>query len=148
MIPASAAAATAMAAIHAVAFPPGEAWDAPAFAAQLALPGVFGRLEPRGGLVLARVAGEEAEILTLAVVPDARRAGLGRALLAAAAADATARGAREIFLEVAVANRAAVTLYAAAGFAEVGRRRRYYADGQDALVLRAALSPRGGAAAG
>jgi ribosomal-protein-alanine N-acetyltransferase len=46
-----------------------------------------------------------------------------------------------MFLEVAEANAAARALYAAAGFAEVGRRRRYYADGGDALVLRRGLSP-------
>ncbi len=139
MIAATPAAAETLAALHAAAFPPEEAWDAAAFAAQLALPGVFARLHPDGGLVLARVAGDEAEILTLAVVPAARRAGLGRALLAAAAAEAASRGARAMFLEVAAANHAARALYAAGGFVPVGRRRRYYADGQDALVLRAAL---------
>ncbi len=141
MIPAGPATAEAMATIHAAAFPPGEAWNAAAFAAQLALPGVFGRLDPRGGLVLARAAGGEAEILTLAVLPAARRTGLGRALMAAAAAEAARRGAGELFLEVAAGNVAARALYAAAGFATVGRRRRYYADGQDALVLRVALTP-------
>jgi [ribosomal protein S18]-alanine N-acetyltransferase len=139
MRPATPAAAAAMAAIHGAAFPTEQAWNAPAFAAQLALPGVFGRLDPRGGLVLARVAAEEAELLTLAVAPPARRAGLGRALLAAALAEAAARGARTMFLEVAVSNQVALALYSAAGFTAVGRRPRYYADGQDALVLRAAL---------
>ena len=148
MIAATPAAAEALAALHAAAFPPEDAWDAAAFAAQLALPGVFARLHPDGGLVLARAAGDEAEILTLAVVPTARRAGLGRALLAAATAEAAACGAQVMFLEVAAANAAARALYAASGFVPVGRRRRYYADGQDALVLRAPLSPPGAAAAG
>jgi ribosomal-protein-alanine N-acetyltransferase len=44
-----------------------------------------------------------------------------------------------MFLEVSEANGAARALYAAAGFEEAGRRRRYYADGSDALVLRRAL---------
>ncbi|MDE2583284.1 MAG: GNAT family N-acetyltransferase [Rhodospirillales bacterium] len=148
MIPANLAAAAAMAAIHAESFPAGEAWDGSAFAAQLAQPGVFGRLDPQGGLVLARIAGDEAEILTLGVVPASRRRGLGRALLAAALAEAAARGARRVFLEVAVANQPALALYAAAGFTPVGRRRGYYADGQDALVLSAVLSPPAAATGG
>jgi ribosomal-protein-alanine N-acetyltransferase len=45
-----------------------------------------------------------------------------------------------MFLEVSERNAAARALYAAAGFAEVGRRRRYYADGADALVLRRDLT--------
>ncbi|MBW4093301.1 MAG: GNAT family N-acetyltransferase [Proteobacteria bacterium] len=139
MIAATPAAAATLAALHATAFPPAEAWDTATFAAQLALPGAFARLHPEGGLVLGRVSGDEAEILTLAVVPAARRAGLGRALLAAAMAEAGARGARAMFLEVAAANEAARALYAAGGFTPVGRRRAYYADGQDALILRTTL---------
>jgi ribosomal-protein-alanine N-acetyltransferase len=56
----------------------------------------------------------------------------GREALAAA----RARGAAAMFLEVAAGNTPALALYAREGFAEVGRRRRYYADGADALVLR------------
>jgi ribosomal-protein-alanine N-acetyltransferase len=50
------------------------------------------------------------------------------------------RGAAAMFLEVSDRNLPARALYAAAGFAEVGRRRRYYADGSDALVLRRGLA--------
>jgi [ribosomal protein S18]-alanine N-acetyltransferase len=46
-----------------------------------------------------------------------------------------------MLLEVAAGNAPARALYAAAGFAEVGKRRRYYPDGSDALVLAAALVP-------
>jgi ribosomal-protein-alanine N-acetyltransferase len=46
-----------------------------------------------------------------------------------------------MFLEVAERNGAARALYAAAGFAAAGRRRRYYPDGADALVLRRSLTP-------
>ena len=48
-------------------------------------------------------------------------------------------GATAMFLEVATGNAAALALYTGAGFVEVGRRRRYYADGRDALVLRVNL---------
>lgn len=133
--------AAALAAIHQAAFPPGERWGADAMALQLALPGVIALIDPRGGMVMARLAADEAEILTLAVHPDARRQGLARALLAEAARIVAASGATALFLEVALRNAAARALYAEAGFAEVGRRRRYYADGDDAMVMRRALAP-------
>ncbi len=131
--------AAALAAIHAAAFPPRERWGADAMALQLGLPGAFGLIDARGGMVLARVAADEAEILTVAVLPEARRQGLGRSLLEAAAEQAVARGAVALFLEVSTANGPAQALYATCGFVPVGRRRRYYPDGADALVLRRAL---------
>jgi ribosomal-protein-alanine N-acetyltransferase len=91
------------------------------------------------GFVLARVASDEAEILTLAVTPHARRSGLGRSLVAVAAETALARGARAMFLEAAFDNAAALGLYASLGFEAVGRRRSYYGPMRDALLLRAAL---------
>ncbi len=130
-----------MAAIHAAAFPAAERWSAEAFATQLALPGGFGLIEAAGGLVLLRVAADEAEVLTLAVAPEARRRGIGRALLEAAMA-AVAQRAVTLFLEVARSNLPARSLYAAAGFVEAGSRRGYYPGGEDALVLRCDLSGR------
>lgn len=141
MSPARPEDAPALAALHALSFPPAEAWGADAMRLMLEMPGAYGLWCPAEGLVLARAAAGEAEILTLAVAPVARRRGLGAALLAAAMQGAILRGAAEMFLEVAAGNAAALALYAAAGFAEVGRRRRYYASGEDALVLRRALSP-------
>jgi ribosomal-protein-alanine N-acetyltransferase len=138
---ATAAEAAGLAALHAAAFPPAERWGAEAIALMLDLPGAFGLHCPGAGFVLARVAADEAEILTLAVAPAARRQGHGGALLAAAMAQAAARGAAAMFLEVAEANGPARALYAAAGFAEAGRRRAYYPDGGDALVLRRDLNP-------
>jgi ribosomal-protein-alanine N-acetyltransferase len=131
--------AAPLAAIHAQAFPPREAWGEDAIMIQLAMPGVFGLLDPRGGMILARVTADEAEILTLAVVPEARRQGVAAALLAGAIAEARARAARTMVLEVATGNTAARALYERAGFVEAGRRSRYYADGGDALILRARL---------
>ncbi len=128
-----------MAAIHAASFPPRERWGEDAMRLQLELPGAFGLIDARGGFVLARVAADEAEILSIAVMPKARRVGLGRTLLTAAIAEARARGAAAMFLEVAAANAAARALYAQAGFREVGTRPNYYPGGAAALVLRAAL---------
>ncbi len=130
MTPVAPAHAAALAAFHAAAFPPAERWDAAAMAELLAMPGVFGFIDP-GGCILARRAGGEAEILTLAVAPAVRQRGIGRALL-----DRVTASAGPLFLEVAAGNAPALALYAAAGFGEVGRRRAYYGPGRDALVLR------------
>ena len=139
MQPAGVAHAAALALIHAGAFPPGAQWGTDAMALQLSLPGAFGLIDPAGGMVLARVAADEAEILTLAVTREVRRTGLGRRLLRAAMDEAAARGAVSMVLEVAVINAPAASLYRTAGFTEVGRRRAYYPGGVDALILRASL---------
>ena len=131
--------AAAMAAIHEDAFEPCGRWGKDALALQLGQPGAFGFIDGLGGFVLARVAADEAEILTLAVVPAARRAGLGRGLMAAAMGRAASLGAAAMLLEVAAGNDAARGLYAGLGFKQVGVRRRYYVN-DDALVLRASLS--------
>ena len=128
--------AAVLAEVHATAFPPRERWGVDAIRLQLALPGVFGFVHPRGGMLLARATGDEAEILTLAVEPRARRQGVGTALVTKALAEAQGRGARIALLEVSVGNAAARALYGRAGFVEVGRRPRYYTDGSDALILR------------
>jgi ribosomal-protein-alanine acetyltransferase len=88
------------------------------------------------------VVGDTAEILTVGVVPPARRRGIARLLLADLLAEARRRGAREAFLEVRVDNDAARALYRSEGFAEVGIRRGYYAGGRvDAVTMRKELPP-------
>ena len=129
-----------MAALHTAAFPPAEAWGADALSLMLGLEGGYGFVVENTGFILARAVAGEAEVLTLAVAPAARRAGTGRALLAAALDGAGARGAHTMFLEVSRNNTGATALYLSAGFTEVGLRRRYYSDGSDALVLRRDLS--------
>lgn len=126
-------AAARLAAIHAETF--ARPWSASEIATLLANPVAFALTTERG-FVLAWAVGDEAEILTLAVAPDSRRAGLGAGLVAAAAAEALGRGARSMRLEVAADNAPARALYAKLGFAEAGARRGYYAEnGADALVL-------------
>lgn len=128
--------ATRLAALHAEAFD--APWDAAAFGSLLDQAGVH-LAESLDGFILMRTVADEAEILTLAVRPDARRRGVGAELVARGAAAAAARGATRLFLEVADDNEAARGLYARAGFVEAGRRPRYYAraDGsrRDALLL-------------
>jgi len=139
--PVAAAHAEALAAIHAAAFPPDEVWSATVIALHVGLPGGFGFIDARGGMVLARTIVDEAEILTIGVLPEVRRQGLGRDLLTAAMLRAAATDARAMFLEVAEENTGARKLYTNLGFVEVGRRKRYYANGDDALVMRVALMP-------
>jgi ribosomal-protein-alanine N-acetyltransferase len=133
-------AAALMAEMHAESFAANQAWGVSAITLMLGLPGHFGLLAVRQdaplGFALGRVQADQAEILTIAVRPGARGQGVGRALLHGLLAEAAKRGALELFLEVAEPNAAARALYAGAGGKEVGRRRRYYADGTDALVLR------------
>lgn len=130
----------AMADIHARAFT--RAWNENALAALMDGPGIFALLaeqEEPSGFILIRVALDEAEILTLAIRPDARRKGLAAGLLESAAARAREHGAARLFLEVAAANIPARNLYGKYGFGEVGLRKAYYEDGGDALTLAAAL---------
>lgn len=129
-----------LAALHAACFPH-DPWDAVAWATLLGQPGVRGTAwvehgEPVGVALLRHVA-DEAEILTIGILPGHRRAGAGRRLLDAALADLPP-GVGTVFLEVAIDNPAALALYTAAGFRPVGRRAKYYRRPEgmvDALML-------------
>ncbi len=92
------------------------------------------------GMVLWRIVADEAEILTIAVLPPWRRTGLGHALLKAAMDVFTQAEVSVVFLEVAANNEAAQALYRKNGFVQVGLRKNYYSAG-DALVMRKDLVP-------
>ena len=132
----------ALAALHAQAFD--HPWSAAEIASLLETPGTFVVAKDHG-FILARALAGEAEIITLAVAPAARRQGLAKRLVEAAMVRAMALGAEALFLEVADDNVPALGLYRGLGFEIVGRRRGYYAptNGQpptDALVMRLALN--------
>ncbi len=92
------------------------------------------------GYVVAWFIMDEGEVANLAVAPEARARGIGALLLSAVIAEARAREVATIYLEVRESNAAARALYASSGFAEIGRRRRYYRQPvEDALVLRLVL---------
>jgi ribosomal-protein-alanine N-acetyltransferase len=137
-----------MAAVHAGAFD--TPWSEADIASLLTSTGGFGLLARDGattkGFILARAIAGEAEVLTLAVDPARRRAGIAAALLAAAIGLAGAAGATTMFLEVAEDNAAALALYAKTGFSLAGRRRGYYRRPGgvtiDAQVLRLDLNSR------
>ncbi|MEA2600200.1 MAG: [ribosomal protein S18]-alanine N-acetyltransferase [Acidobacteriota bacterium] len=90
---------------------------------------------PLAGYVLFhRVAGE-AELLRLAVEPAERRRGIGRLLVEAGLERLRRENVQVCFLEVRMNNEPAIQLYKSLGFERVGRRRGYYRDGTDALIL-------------
>jgi ribosomal-protein-alanine N-acetyltransferase len=114
-----------LARLHARSMTDPRPWSAAEFAALLAQPHVHLSADALG-LSLGRTVAGEAELLTIATLPGARRQGHGRLHLAAFEAEAHRRGAETAFLEVAEDNAAARALYAGAGYAEAGRRPGYY----------------------
>ena len=124
--------------LHALCFATPRPWKANEFADLLDMRGVFLITQGRG-MIMGRVIVDEAELLTLAVHPDERRSGMGRALVDAFATSARDMGASTAFLEVAAPNTAAIALYAATGFEATGTRPGYYQtpDGQtqNALIM-------------
>ncbi|MFN4159585.1 MAG: ribosomal protein S18-alanine N-acetyltransferase [Gemmobacter sp.] len=142
--------AEGFAALHARAFVVPRPWTAGEFAALLRERSVVVLVEPSvgymgpedgavAGFLLARVVLDEAEILTLAVEPACQGQGIGGRLVARCLDEMQARGGGRAFLEVAEDNAPARAVYGRAGFAEVGRRRGYFAApgraAVDALVL-------------
>lgn len=131
-----------MAALHAATFTTPRPWSEAEFTALLARPGTVLSVANQG-FALAQVTLDEAELLTIAVAPEAQGQGIGRRLLCEIEAEAAARGAETMFLEVAENNHAAIALYRSAGYRDTGRRPRYYTapDGRrlDALVMARSL---------
>lgn len=82
------------------------------------------RVEGYAGLVLA---GEAADVQTIAVSAEMRGRGWGKALLAQLVDFAAAEGAKQIFLEVRVDNLVAIKMYEKHGFRQISVRRGYYA---------------------
>jgi [ribosomal protein S18]-alanine N-acetyltransferase len=92
------------------------------------------------GFCLFRTAGEEAEVLSIGVLPACRRRGIGRALMEETLRRLYRDGATALLLEVDGGNEAALSLYGGLGFEQVGERPAYYTQGLDtprgALVMR------------
>ena len=118
-------------------------WSSEEFATLLGQPGVAAWIsestEPNG-FILVRAAADEAEILTLTVLPERRKTGIGALLLRTACEVLRASGTKQIFLEVSAKNAAAIALYQTAGFAQRGMRPAYYGGGKkseavDAIIM-------------
>ncbi len=127
-----------MADIHASAMVHSVAWGVPTLTGFLKARGAVFVSHPNA-FALGRVIADEAELLTVAVHPDAQGSGLGRSCLNAFEAKAIARGATRAFLEVSAQNDPAIKLYRTSGYSETGRRPAYYTDAQgqksDALLM-------------
>jgi [ribosomal protein S18]-alanine N-acetyltransferase len=87
------------------------------------------------GFLIGRQVGAEAEILNLAVAPENRRKGEGRALLKAAIEGFRARSVSRVFLEVRESNQPGVAFYCKLGFSKAGRREGYYRDPAEAAIV-------------
>ena len=129
----------ALAALHRRCFTAPRPWAAEEFALYDRDPLAFVLVEGDAAFLLGRAVAGEAELLTLAVAPEARRRGLGARLVARFVYQARLRGAARAFLEVSAENPAAIALYESTGFTTEGRRKGYYAapDGArtDAIVM-------------
>jgi ribosomal-protein-alanine N-acetyltransferase len=132
--------------LHCTCFPE-DPWNSLAIDEIMNITGFFGRIawadEMPAGFVLALNLCNECEILSIGVLPERRREGIGSTLLDSVCSEARMRGAECIVLEVAADNSAAIALYTNRGFMPVGHRRNYYrqASGRvDGLVLRLALA--------
>ncbi|MCP5080082.1 MAG: GNAT family N-acetyltransferase [Alphaproteobacteria bacterium] len=131
--------AAALAALHALCFE--RPWSAESFETLLTLPGVRalgGVLDDRpAGFILLRQAADEAEILTICVLKDARRQGVARTLFQTAISDLP--DIQTVFIEVDVNNTEALRFYEDLGFQITGQRKGYYQhdDGtkSDALAM-------------
>jgi ribosomal-protein-alanine N-acetyltransferase len=107
------------------------------------LPTISYLVAERGGVVVghatASVVADIAELQRIAVGSAHRRTGLASDLLDAVVGLARDGGADRLLLEVREDNHGAIAFYAARGFVEVDRRRRYYRDGATAVVMRRGL---------
>lgn len=117
-----------------------EPWSEKSLEMLLAEPGVgfavidrtSGQVQAYGGMLCV---GTEGQVTNIAVDPDCRRRGHGRAVTAALLGEAAARGLEQVTLEVRASNEAAIALYQQLGFAAVGRRPHFYRRPTEDAVL-------------
>lgn len=133
LLAAGVAHAEPLAAVHGRCFE--ETWSSRVIAELLSTPGAFAYMavvdgadggDLPVGFTLARMTGDDAELLTLCVLPAYRRQGIAASLLDMATGRARELGAGRLFLEVAETNEPARALYASRGFAAGRRRPDYY----------------------
>lgn len=87
------------------------------------------------GYLVFKVMGDEAELCSIAIGKSMQGRGLAFSLLGYGLGLLRARGIGRVFLEVRRGNIPAQALYGKMGFKEVGVRKRYYPDGEDALAM-------------
>jgi ribosomal-protein-alanine N-acetyltransferase len=84
--------------------------------------------------------GIEADILTVAVLPDYRRQGIAKEFMRQIEAYAIEREASAMMLEVEISNESAIKLYESLGYMKISVRMDYYGPGKDAHVMRKEFS--------
>jgi [ribosomal protein S18]-alanine N-acetyltransferase len=87
------------------------------------------------GFILAELAPDEGHIITLDILEDYRRQGIGSRLLGAAENEMISRGGKRMVLETATTNTAAIPLWEKHGYREIGILKNYYGPGQDAFRM-------------
>ena len=87
------------------------------------------------GFLVARIAGDEAEILNTAIDPAHRRKGIGSLLLTRAISAAQVRNVKSIYLEVRKSNCVAISFYGQHGFSKMAERREYYSGPTENAVV-------------
>lgn len=104
---------------------------------------VFGLIAHEGehpvGYAIFQQSLDEAEILTICILPDHQGKGFGRKLLNAGLAELKSRMMTDVFLEVRRSNQSAISMYESFGAKAVGERPKYYEDGEDAVVYKLEL---------
>lgn len=116
-----------------------DAWSLPSVVGEISGEGRFAVVAESDGELLGYVmtmcADEVVDLQRIGVLPAEQRNGIARRLLAEAVDRAQVEGGHRMLLEVSSTNQAALAFYEAEGFVEIDRRRGYYRDGSDALVL-------------
>jgi len=102
---------------------------------RIALVAADGETGALAGFLVAGLLPPQAELETIAVVAEGQRRGVGRRLFAAMVAELRREQVTEVILEVRARNQAALEFYRGLGFAETGRRPRYYVDPVEDAVL-------------
>jgi len=114
-------------------------WSRKQFADELTVENGFVEIieydQQLAGYCCCRLVDVDLEILNIAIDPLLRQRGLGQSLLQRVLSEARRKGVEQVLLEVRAGNQAARELYLRNRFTEVGRRRGYYRDGEDALLF-------------
>ena len=119
-------------------------WSENSVASELDNPWSLWLAEEQDGKVLGYVGCQmsppEADVMNLAVAPEARRQGIGERLMEALCTALGEKQMESLSLEVRASNEAAIALYTKLGFRQAGRRKEYYVNPrEDALILRKEL---------
>ncbi len=122
----------------------GEAWSYATLVSAFESAASFGLVAEEGGEVIGygciTCAADTSDLENVVVAEGYRRSGIGKAIVAGLLAEAKARGAENVFLEVRVSNAPAMSMYLKSGFVGAYARTRYYADGEDCLVMKKTFS--------